>query len=94
MEVTRPKEDWNRPQPVQEENKKLSCGILAILVGPLGIHKFHLGYNTEGFITLVLTVFTCGALTYLMGIIEGIIYLTKTDREFYETYQVNKRPWF
>lgn len=94
MEVTKPREDWNQPQQPQQENKKVACGILAILLGPLGIHKFHLGYQTEGIITLALTVFTCGTITYLIGIVEGIIYLTKSDQEFYQTYQENKRPWF
>ena len=30
----------------------------------------------------------------LVGLIEGIIYLTKSDEEFYNTYQVGKKPWF
>jgi hypothetical protein len=32
--------------------------------------------------------------TYILGIIEGIIYLTKSDEEFYQTYQVGKKAWF
>ena len=82
------------------DNKKLITGILAILLGWLGIHKFILGYNTEGIILLVLGLlgfFTCGitsSISGIMGIIEGIIYLTKTDTEFYATYQVGKKTWF
>ncbi len=87
-------EAWNNPQPFQEDNKKLAAGILAILVGPFGIHKFLLGYTTEGIIWLFMSLFTCGALTGLLGLIEGIIYLTKSDQEFYNTYQLNKKPWF
>jgi len=30
----------------------------------------------------------------LIGLVEGIIYLTKSDEEFYNTYQVGKKPWF
>ena len=30
----------------------------------------------------------------IVGLIEGIIYLTKTDQQFYDTYVANKRPWF
>ena len=30
----------------------------------------------------------------IIGIIEGIIYLTKSDEEFVQTYIVNKKPWF
>lgn len=82
------------------ENKKLLIGILSIVLGWLGVHKFILGYNTEGVILLVLGLlgfFTCGftsAISGMIGLIEGIIYLTKTDEEFYNTYQVGKKPWF
>ena len=83
------------------ENKKILAGVLAILLGSLGIHKFILGYNKEGIIMLVISLvggfFTCGIATSvvgLVGLIEGIIYLTKTDAEFYNTYQVGNKPWF
>jgi len=82
------------------DNKKVITGILAILLGWLGIHKFILGYNTEGIILLVLGLlgfFTCGitsAISGIIGLIEGIIYLTKTDTEFHNTYQVGKKSWF
>ncbi|WP_238567166.1 hypothetical protein [Jejuia pallidilutea] len=32
--------------------------------------------------------------TGLIGLVEGIIYLTKSDADFYNTYQVGKKPWF
>ena len=87
------------------DNKKILAGILAILFGSLGIHKFVLGYNKEGVILLAVTLLgyatTCiviGAFFFwipgLIGLIEGIIYLTKSDEEFYNTYQVGKKPWF
>ena len=83
------------------DNKKILAGILGILLGAFGVHKFILGYNKEGVITLIITLiiggFTCGIGASLMGIIgliEGIIYLTKSDEEFYNTYQVGKKPWF
>ena len=75
------------------ENKKVIAGILGIVIGSLGIHKFILGYTKEGIIQIVITFVTCG-LGGLIGLIEGIIYLTKTDEEFYQTYQVGKKPWF
>lgn len=92
METSKPTENWNNPAQPRQENKKVASGILAILVGSLGIHKFLLGYTTEGIIQIILNVF-CG-LGGLIGLIEGIIYLTKTDEEFYQTYQVNKKAWF
>ncbi len=87
-------EEWNNQRPIQQDNKKIAAGLLAILLGPLGIHKFLLGYTSEGIIWLLISVFTCGILTSLLGLIEGIIYLTKSDEEFYQTYQVGKKAWF
>lgn len=98
------KEGWNQATN-NGDNKKLMAGILAIVLGSLGIHKFILGYNKEGIILLVATligyatsclgvgVFILMA-TGIVGLIEGIIYLTKSDEEFYNTYQVGQKPWF
>ncbi len=86
------KENWNEATN-NGENKKLVAGILAILIGSLGIHKFVLGYTKEGIIQIILTFVTCG-FGSIIGLIEGIIYLTKSDEEFYQTYQVGKRGWF
>ena len=86
------KEGWNEAT-YNGENKKLLAGILGILFGSLGIHKFVLGYNKEGIIQIVISFVTCGA-AGIIGFIEGIIYLTKSDDDFYNTYQVGKRPWF
>ena len=55
-----------------EESKRVIAGILAILFGSLGIHKFVLGYTKEGIIQIILTVVSCGILS-LIGFIEGII---------------------
>ena len=77
---------------LKNENKKLIAGILAILIGGFGIHKFILGYNKEGVIQILLS-FLCGV-GAIIGLIEGIIYLTKSDEEFYQTYQVEKKGWF
>lgn len=76
-----------------QSNKKVLAGVLGILFGGLGIHKFVLGYTKEGIILLIATVVTCGVAS-IIGFIEGIIYLTKSDEEFYNTYQVGKKPWF
>ena len=87
------------------DNKKVLAGVLAIVLGSLGVHKFILGYQKEGFILLGITLLSyalvclvIGAFLVwippLIGLIEGIIYLTKSDEEFYNTYQVGKKPWF
>ena len=73
--------------------KKITAGICGILLGGLGIHKFILGYTKEGVIQIVITVCTCG-FGGIIGLIEGIIYLTKSDEDFVKTYITNKRGWF
>ncbi len=75
------------------ENKKVVAGVLGIVLGAFGAHKFYLGYQKEGIIQLVVSIVTCG-LGSVIGFVEGIIYLTKSDEEFYQTYQVGKKPWF
>ena len=76
-----------------QESKRVVAGVLAILLGYLGVHKFYLGYKKEGIIQLVVGLITCGA-SSIVSIIEGVIYLMKSDEEFVETYQVNQKPWF
>ncbi len=74
-------------------DKKIVAGICGILLGGFGVHKFILGYTNEGIIQIVITVFTCG-LGGIIGIVEGIIYLTKSDEDFVRTYIQNKKGWF
>ena len=79
------------------QGKRTSAGICGILLGALGVHKFVLGYTTEGLIMLLGSVLTCGlgAVPFgIIGLIEGIIYLTKSDEEFTATYIFGKRGWF
>jgi TM2 domain-containing membrane protein YozV len=73
--------------------KKLVAGILGILLGGLGIHKFYLGYTKEGIIQIVITLCTCG-FGSILGLVEGIIYLTKSDEAFVATYVNAKKGWF
>jgi TM2 domain-containing membrane protein YozV len=77
-------------QSAKPESKRIVCGITAILVGGFGVHRFILGDALGGIIRIVL----CGGLFGLIGLIEGIIYLTKTDEEFIKTYQIEKKGWF
>ncbi len=72
--------------------KKVVAGIFAILLGWLGVHKFYLGYTKEGVIQLILGLL-CG-IGWIIGVIEGIIYLTKSDEEFVATYVTGKKGWF
>jgi TM2 domain-containing membrane protein YozV len=98
------KEGWNDMKQ-NKQNKKILAGILAIFFGQIGIHKFVLGYTKEGLILLITTIvgyilmcvgigFFAVLITSLISFIEGIVYLTKSDEEFYQIYQVGKKPWF
>jgi TM2 domain-containing membrane protein YozV len=89
--------DWK----AQGADKKIAAGICGILLGSLGIHKFILGYTTEAVIMLLVSLvggfLTCGITTIVVnviGIVEGIIYLTKSDEEFVRTYILQKKGWF
>jgi len=78
-------------------SKKIPAGICGILLGALGIHKFILGYNKQGLIMLLVSILTLGLAAWIMGIIgliEGIIYLTKSDEEFARIYVQGRKGWF
>ena len=61
--------------------KKVAAGVLALLVGALGIQYFYLGKVGAGFITILLTIVTCG-LWEVVTFIQGIVMLTMSDQEF------------
>lgn len=74
---------------------------MAILLGWLGVHKFYLGYYNAGFIMLGVTVLggiataslAAGAI-WIIAVVEGVIYLVKSQAEFEQMYVANKREWF
>ena len=72
---------------------RVVCGVVGILIGSLGVHRFMMGDATGGIIRLAITIFTCGAGGFI-GLIEGILYLTKSDEEFHQQYIVEKKAWF
>jgi TM2 domain-containing membrane protein YozV len=85
------------PNQTPVNNNKLAAGLCGIFLGWAGVHKFILGYTTEGIIMLAVSLLTCGigaTVTSIIGLVEGIIYLTKTDEDFVETYVNNRKPWF
>lgn len=122
-------QDWLQPMrptssaapssvPADIAQKKLIAGLLAIVLGSLGVHKFYLGMNTPGLIMLganigvwilafllglitlgfglILTVPLAGLISTalgLLGLVEGVLYLTKSDEEFYGQYVLGKKPW-
>ena len=81
------------PPPIPEDSKRVLAGVMGLLLGGLGIHRFVLGDTTGGILRIVITLVTCG-FGSLIGFIEGIIYLTKSDAEFYRTYVAGRKGWF
>lgn len=86
---------------VSGAKSKVAAGLLAIFLGGLGIHKFYLGYTKEAVIMLLVSIIggiiTVGIASGIVGIIalvEGIIYLTKSDEEFEATYVEGHKGWF
>ena len=88
-------------------SNKIAAGICGILLGGLGVHKFILGYTNAGVIMLAvylgggfLTLISCGITFFvpmaihIVGLVEGIIYLTKSDEEFVRTYVDGRKEWF
>lgn len=78
-------------------SNKIVAGIFGIVLGGLGIHKFILGYTGAGLTMLLVSVLSIGILyplMHLFGLIEGIIYLTKSDDDFVQTYVDGRRAWF
>jgi TM2 domain-containing membrane protein YozV len=78
-------------------SNKIPAGVCGILLGSLGIHKFILGYTGAGLVMLLVTLLTCGiagVVTHVIGLIEGIIYLCKSDEEFVRTYVDGRKEWF
>ena len=88
------------PPPTPVKSKRVLAGLMGILLGGLGIHRFVLGDFTGGLIRIAILVVTVnfdgliGYIGSLIGFIEGIIYITKTDADFIQTYQVGKKGWF
>ena len=61
------------------EKSRVAAGVLAILLGDLGIHKFYMGKIGMGILYLL---FSWTGIPALVGLIEGIIYLTESDEKF------------
>jgi TM2 domain-containing membrane protein YozV len=78
-------------------SSKIPAGICGIILGAFGVHKFILGYTGAGLIMLLVSVLSCFTLApvmHLIGIIEGIFYLVKTDDDFVCTYVDGRKEWF
>jgi TM2 domain-containing membrane protein YozV len=83
---------------------KIAAGLLGIFLGGLGIHKLYLGFtgpglvfllvNTIGWAVTWILLFLPNIVLGVIGFVEGIIYLTRTDEEFERLYVIEKKQWF
>lgn len=68
------------------ENKdKIIAGVLALLLGAFGAHKFYMGNTKAGVIYLLVSLLSCGTLATIAGIlafVEGIMILIEDDEKF------------
>lgn len=63
---------------------RLAAGILAILLGCFGVHRFYLGHNSVGVAMLLITVLTCGygsIITAPWALVEAILCFTGAMRD-------------
>lgn len=60
-----------------------TAGILAILLGGIGVHKFYLGETWKGVLYLL---FCWTFIPAIVALVEGILYLTKSEEEFQRKY--------
>ena len=76
---------------------RVAAGVLAIMLGALGVHKFYLNHVGKGILFIAVSLLTFGfgmLVTVPISIAEGIIYLTRSDTEFNRIYVRDKKGWF
>lgn len=85
---------------VRKLKSKSVAATLALFTGIFGGHKFYLGYKKQGIIMLlasvvgILLLFIPSIIVFIISIIESILYGTKSEEDFTETYVTGKRHWF
>lgn len=65
------------------DKDKTLAGLLALFLGGLGVHKFYLGENKNGFIYLL---FCWTYIPAIFGLVEGIQMLTMSKEKFINKY--------
>jgi TM2 domain-containing membrane protein YozV len=92
------------PEPVWQgigsaKKEKWVAAVLAFTLGCFGIHKFYLGYKSEGIAMILITVIgsLClglGAFVmYIFALIEAVRYVTLTQEDFEQAYVINRKGW-
>ena len=65
------------------DSDRVAAALLALLLGGIGAHKFYLGQTKLGLLYLC---FFWTIIPAIVGFIEGIVYLVKSEEEFQRKY--------
>jgi TM2 domain-containing membrane protein YozV len=89
--------DYDRPTPPVEHvpghKSRITAGLLGILLGVVGAHRFYLGYKGLGWIMLLITAVSLGNAWFVPAIwggVEGILYLVM--RKGYWSVDAKHKP--
>lgn len=91
QQIAQPQAAYNQQQQTGGINPnwpikdKTTAGLLAILLGDFGIHKFYLGKTGLGILYLLLS---WSLIPAVIGVIEGISYLSSDDYNFQVKHKV------
>ena len=77
--------NWGQAPQMYSSKSAIAAGILGIFLGTLGVHNFYLGYTGKAVAQLLISLLSCGVLSFvsaIWGLIEGILLLTGSiDRD-------------
>lgn len=76
---------YNGVDPNWPVKSKIAAGVLGIVLGGLGIHKFYLGRIGLGILYIL---FCWTGIPSIIGLVEGIIYLCTDDLTFQLKHRV------
>jgi len=91
----RDRDEWDDDLPRGSSgSERVGHAMLAIFLGMFGVHKFAQGHSSNGAIRVGLCLLMCGPVMLVVGVIEGIQYLSMSDAEYARTYLRRKKDWF
>ena len=77
----------------RNSKSKIAAGLFGIFLGGIGVHNFYLGYTGKAVAQLLITVLSCGLLSFvsvIWGLIEGILILSGSiDKDAQGNYLVD-----
>lgn len=68
------------------------AALLALIIGSIGVQYFYLGKTTAGFLTILLSLVTCG-FWQIITLIQGILMLCMDNRSFCDKYVYNNKTF-